>query len=169
MESNNSKTINDIMRPMAKEILSNGITEENCAKVINLLQSIIQNPYDEIFNDIDFVFLLSTLYYVQLNSPLLELLKNSLRDRFLYFQFVKMTNINDLESDSENWIVTKEILDNEDGSKTIVQYNLNTKTKEKEELSRLTIDNPEKQDNISDIFTNLLLNNEDNNEVVNII
>ncbi|MBP3801341.1 MAG: hypothetical protein J6I85_04815 [Clostridia bacterium] len=80
-----------------------------------------------------------------------------------------MTNINDLESDSENWIVTKEILDNEDGSKTIVQYNLNTKTKEKEELSRLTIDNPEKEDNISDIFTNLLLDNENNNEVVNII
>lgn len=52
--------------------------------------------------------------------------------------------MNDLESDSENWIVTKEILDNEDGSKTIVQYNLNTKTKEKEELSRLTIDDPEK-------------------------
>ena len=80
-----------------------------------------------------------------------------------------MTNMNDLESDSENWIVTKEILDNEDGSKTIVQYNLNTKTKEKEELSRLTIDNPEKEDNISDIFTNLLLDNENNNEVVNII
>lgn len=146
----NDKTLNSELRTCAKKILEEGITENNCLEIINVLQSILESPYNNIYNDVDFCFLITSLYYVPLNSPLLELLKNNLRDRFLYFQFVKMDNEN---LDSE-WIVNQEIVEN-DGYKEIIQYNINQKTNEKIELGRTTIENPSNL-NIDKVFTGLL-------------
>lgn len=146
----NDKTLNSELRTCAKKILEEGITENNCLEIINTLQSILESPYNNIYNDVDFCFLITSLYYVPLNSPLLELLKNNLRDRFLYFQFVKMDNEN---LDSE-WIVNQEIIEN-DGYKEIIQYNVNQKTNEKIELGRTTIENPSNL-NIDKVFAGLL-------------
>lgn len=161
MDSEN-KTINSELRPCAKEILTNGITEQNCVEITNLLQSIIECPYDEVMNDVDFCFLISVLNYIQLNSPLLNVLKNTLLDRFLYFQLLKpeITSPEDddiiINNDISDWVVKKEIeLHPDKGYKEIIQYNENVKTGERKELSRQRLGDYLEKD-LNEIFAGFL-------------
>lgn len=156
MDTDN-KTINNQLRPCAIKIMREGITEQNCEEIINLLQSILEAPFDEIFNDIDFCFLITSLYYIQLNSPMLELFKNNLRDRFLYFQLLKLDND---EISQTEWVIKREIVEHkDDGYKEIIQYNINQRTNEKIELSRQRIENLYNS-NLDAIFTGLLQDEE---------
>lgn len=164
MDTKNT-TINYELRPTAKEIMMNGINENNCEQVIRLLQSIIQSPYDENLDNIDFCFLLTSLYYSNIDSPILELLKNSVRDRFLYFQLLKVDEDKENDVDNGRWVVKKEIIERpEDGVREIVQFNYNPATGERIELSRHYIKD-EYESNIDEIFAELL--NEDDSEEVN--
>ena len=159
MDSNN-KTINSELRPVAKDILQNGITEDNCINITNLLQSIIECPYGEVMNDVDLCFLIATLFYVPINSPLLNILKNSVLDRFLYYQYLRPEEnpeeTNNIENNKSDWVVKKEIeVYPNEGYKEIVQYNENIKTGERKELSRQRLGDYLDKD-LDEIFAGLL-------------
>lgn len=153
------KTLNDELRIYAKKIFEEGVTEENCIDIINILQSIIESPFNDVYNDVNFCFLLTALHYVPFNSPLLELLRNNLRDKFLYFQYVKL----DKENKDDEWIVIQEIEDHDD-YKEIIQYNINQRTQEKIELGRTRIKDPGNVD-INKIFKGFLSDDDINKEL----
>ena len=105
---------------------------------------------------------MAKIYYI---FVIVILRKNSVRDRFLYFQLLKVDEDKENDVDNGRWVVKKEIIERpEDGVREIVQFNYNPATGERIELSRHYIKD-EYESNIDEIFAELL--NEDDSEEVN--
>jgi hypothetical protein len=130
------------------------------------LQSIIQCPYEDIYEDVNLGFLIVALSAIEMPSPTFNLLATTVMNKYLYHHLFKVEDdvprihhnvANDTPSsyNDEEWVIYKERIDMENGNKKVITFKLNTKTKERIDLEEEILEAPDSA-YLEDIFNGFL-------------
>lgn len=151
MDANN-RTLNQELVRNARALLTEGITVENCEDIMTAMQSIIQCPYESIYEDVNLGFFIVALNAIEMPTPTFTLLANTIMNKYLYHHLFKVDitdgrlpegNMDTNGCYNDDWIIYKERFDLDDGRKKVITFKLNSKTNERIDLEEEILEEPD--------------------------